>query len=149
MASAGMKGMAPAQHHKSRERLRPRDKPQERIWDHHPPPWGTQGLGALIHGFFRNIFIKTHCKHTFVQVSLEFRPESGVGITLSCESRSFVLGKQSTHPRQKIPRSGMNIPSPVEARAPNDPAPICGIHQPPDNSLRRPRIRTRQEKREM
>lgn len=22
------------------------------IWDYHPLPWGTQGLGALIHGFF-------------------------------------------------------------------------------------------------
>lgn len=125
--------MAPAQDPKSWERLRLWNKLQDgfRIMTH--LLWRTQGLGAPEH-WFLGISLLKPTANTFC--FLVFHPERGIGITLSCKSKSFILGKQNTHPWQKIPRSRMNIPSPVEDRAPNCPALICGIHQSLDNSLR-------------
>lgn len=88
-ASAGMEGMAPAQDHKPWERLRKSwDKPQEGIWDHHPPATGNTKIRSTRPWIFRNIFIKTHCKHIFVQVFLGLHPETSVGITASCKSQT-------------------------------------------------------------
>lgn len=65
MVSAEMKGMAPVQGHKSWERLRSWDKLQERIWDNDPAAMGNKIIRSTRPLIFRNIFIKTHCKHIF------------------------------------------------------------------------------------